>query len=228
MTGLAVDTWYYQRLTFTPWNFLRINVIDGGALFYGSEPWHFYFLQALPMLTLALLPFTIRGCYIILSQPANTRGEAREAIWVAIGTMGIFSFIGHKEWRFVQLLLPIFHCVAAHSLITISRPSPKNEGYPWLPKVKRSVIKMILAVNGPAALYFLLWHQKSQVSIADYVRQLPIGEVRSLGFLMGCHSTPWQSHMHRPELERSNSPSGYGGMLWGITCDPPARYVKGD
>lgn len=173
------------------------------------------------MLTLALLPFTLHGFYITLSQPGNN--SAREATWTAIGTIGIFSLIGHKEWRFIQLLLPIYHCSAAHSLITLSTPLSKEEAYAFLPRVKRSLVKLIIAINVPAALYFLLLHQKSQISISNYIRSLPVGEIRSLGFLMGCHSTPWQSHLHRPELERRNLTSGYGGMLWGITCDPPTK-----
>jgi len=40
------------------------------------------------------------------------------------------------------------------------------------------------------------------------------GEVRSIGFLMPCHSTPWQSHLHNPQLD-------HPGKLWAIGCEPP-------
>ncbi|GAA5946343.1 hypothetical protein JCM3765_000204 [Sporobolomyces pararoseus] len=39
-------------------------------------------------------------------------------------------------------------------------------------------------------------------------------EIKSVGFAMPCHSTPWQSHLHSKELAES-------GRAWFITCEPP-------
>ena len=47
------------------------------------------------------------------------------------------------------------------------------------------------------------------------------GELKSVAFLMPCHSTPWQSHLHRQALETPQG-SGEGGTAWFITCEPPA------
>ena len=52
----------------------------------------------------------------------------------------------------------------------------------------------------------------------SYLRSLSLngGEVRSIGFLMPCHSTPWQSHLHNPQLD-------HPGKLWAIGCEPPLQ-----
>lgn len=41
-------------------------------------------------------------------------------------------------------------------------------------------------------------------------------DLESIGFAMPCHSTPWQSHLHSPELE---------GRIWFIGCEPPVLCV---
>jgi len=38
---LLVDSLYYGKLTFTPLNFLRVN-LSSVSLFYGANPWHYY------------------------------------------------------------------------------------------------------------------------------------------------------------------------------------------
>lgn len=58
------------------------------ALFFGSEPWHFYGTAALPMLTLSLLPFTLHGSYYILKSFENT--AALEAVLVTCDLGRIF------------------------------------------------------------------------------------------------------------------------------------------
>jgi hypothetical protein len=34
---------------------------------------------------------------------------------------------------------------------------------------------------------------------------------------MPCHSTPWQSHLHKPHLASNGSQE----RLWMLTCEPP-------
>lgn len=220
---LAVDTWFYERITFTPLNFLRTNVLHGVALFYGSHAWYFYLIAATPMLLGALLPFAAHGAYLVVK--ARECKAAVDLVSIAAGVMAIYSAMGHKEWRFIQQLLPILHCIAAHSLRQLSASSPVFADYAksWRPSIKRSYIYLILLINIPGAFYFLQHHQRAQVSISNYVRNMPDGQLRSLGFLMECHMVPWQSHMHRAELETPGRRSGYGGKLWGLTCDPPTQ-----
>jgi len=38
--AVAADSWFYGKLTFTHWNFLKFNVIDEGSSSFGVDPWH--------------------------------------------------------------------------------------------------------------------------------------------------------------------------------------------
>jgi phosphatidylinositol glycan class B len=219
---LAVDTWFYGRLTFTPLNFLRVNVLEQISLFYGANPWHFYLSQGLPFDTLALLPFTLHGIYHLLRSSAGYANATR-AVSVAIGTTFAFSLLSHKEFRFIQPLLPILHCASAHSLLRLGAGQRTSSSYKWLPNIKKSHVKLILGLNIPATLIFICIHMRGQVTVTDYIHSLPADELRSVGFLMPCHSTPWQSHLHRSSLESYRGESGYGGRLWALSCEPPLR-----
>jgi len=62
MISVAADSWFYGKLTFTPWNFVKFNVIDEGSDAFGVDPWHVFFtkiMQDYIRALLLILPFSI-------------------------------------------------------------------------------------------------------------------------------------------------------------------------
>lgn len=217
----VVDLWFYGRPTLTPFNFLYFNVFRGIAASFGTLPFYAYFLAFVPFLMVALLPFLLYGVWLIL-RPAHAT-PAAEATLVTLATMVAFSCLGHKEYRFLGPLLPIFHCVTAYGLVTVSAASSQTSAYSWLPSVRKHYVQLILMGNVPVTLFCILIHQRGTIPLAHFVRNLPKGEVQSLGMAMPCYASPWQSYIHRPEFELEGVPSGYGGRLWSTTCNPPLK-----
>ena len=70
----------------------------------------------------------------------------------------------------------------------------------------------ILLLSVPTALQVVLYNGRAQIAVLEYLR--PRTDVRSLGFLMPCHSTPWQAYLHRPTMA---DPSRF----WSLGCEPP-------
>ncbi|KAJ3567955.1 hypothetical protein NP233_g6034 [Leucocoprinus birnbaumii] len=68
-----LDSLYYKRPIFTPYNFLKTN-LSSVSLFYGSNPWHYYLTQALPILCTTALPFTLHGMYTTVSNRQKGSG----------------------------------------------------------------------------------------------------------------------------------------------------------
>ena len=67
--------------------------------------------------------------------------------------------------------------------------------------------------NVPLALYASIVHQRGVIEVMSYLQQEGLeGRVDGIFFLMPCHSTPLQSHLHL------NVPVKY------ITCEPPLKY----
>ncbi|ORY78028.1 Alg9-like mannosyltransferase family-domain-containing protein [Leucosporidium creatinivorum] len=220
---LALDTRFYQTPTFTPLRFLHQNVFNSISLFYGANPFHFYLTQALPLMTLTQLPFVLHGLYLVFwRRSARTGRPGLRVAGQAVGvTVAIYSLLGHKEWRFVHPLLPVLHLFAALSLVNLYATAPYSS-YLALPHLPiRPLHALILAISLGPALYLTAFHCKGQVDVIHYLATLPVEELRSVGFLMPCHSTPWQSHLHRRELEVEGGGSGEGGRAWFITCEPP-------
>ena len=206
----ALDTAYYSAPILTPLSFISTNA-SHVSLFYGSSPWHYYFTQALPLLCGTALPFVLHGF-------AKRYDEKISIVagLVAWTTM-VYSFAGHKEWRFLHPMLPLLLLFASKSLVDAyyhrHLSSAKQD---TLPILKSHFFVLLLVL--PLLLYTTLFHSCAQISVLHYLRNIPETELQSVGFLMPCHSTPGQSHLHRPLGE---------GLVWSIGCEPPLglQYV---
>lgn len=277
---VTLDSWHYDTLAITPLAFLRRNVLDSLSLFYGVSPLHFYFSSALPVLGFTTLPFMLQGFWAALRPDVlgvdestrrryGVRGERdpvglQSLAHVSIWTVLAYSALGHKEFRFIQPLLPVLHVFAGYALALLTgsiaellslaagerqirqrqqsqrpiRPTALWQvgntirGVPramrrfqtaWKILAQRRYAQAALLAHLPFAAYLLLFHCRGQVEVMERVRQLHrAGGLESAAFLMPCHSTPWQSHLHSAGLEAQGR-SGEGGLLWFITCEPPDR-----
>jgi phosphatidylinositol glycan class B len=158
------------------------------------------------------------------------------------GTIGVYSLIGHKEWRFLMPILPLLYILTA-AYLTRSTPSSTTSSFasstsasPIYPSSARyhlppilcsffpqstirlpnpKILCILILLPLPFLTYLTLYHGAAQHSvITSYLRHDP--SVSSFGVLMPCHSIPWQSHLHREALDRES---------WFLTCEPPKTYV---
>ncbi|CAG8621289.1 8562_t:CDS:2, partial [Racocetra persica] len=93
------------------------------------------------------------------------------------------------------------------SRLTNSSTSSKNSTL-----LKFSIIFLIVT-NVPMAYYTATIHQSGVIEVMDYLRdEADKGNVKNIGFLVPCHSTPFYSNLHR-NLE-----------MWFLTCEPPVNH----
>ncbi|TFK54738.1 glycosyltransferase family 22 protein [Heliocybe sulcata] len=210
-TIVVLDSAYYNKLTFTPLNFLMTN-LSSVSSFYGSSPWHYYLSQGLPLLCTTTLPFVLHGAWLVLG-PSGT-SSSRIMLGLVAWTMTIYSLAGHKEWRFLHPLLPLLQILASKSLVDTYHSSvqPHRASRKSLP-VRIDHLCLLLATL-PAIVYVIFFHGEPQINVMHYLRSSPANELRSVGFLMPCHSTPWQAYLHKPELADP-------GRMWALGCEPP-------
>ena len=62
--------------------------------------------------------------------------------------------------------------------------------------MKRAHIVLLTLLSVPPSLHIMRWHSSAQIRVLSHLRGLPDTELRGIGFLMPCHSTPAQSHLH--------------------------------
>ncbi|KAL5490343.1 GPI10 [Sanghuangporus weigelae] len=222
---IIIDSLYFGRVTFTPLNFVRTN-LSSVSLFYGQAPWHYYLTQGLPILLNVCLLSFVFGSYDIFNRGLR---HQRTLLALIIWTIFIYSLLGHKEWRFLHPILPVMIILSAKSLVDSSITSKvarndTGQSKPLSSSVKSKSVpislktKAICALGILPGLYVMWFHGRAQISVMSYLRSLDPSNLHSVGFLMPCHSTPWQAYLHRPEFEE--------GLLWALSCEPPLHGVN--
>jgi phosphatidylinositol glycan class B len=65
--SVALDSYYYGEFpVITSLNFMRVNVSEGLSKYFGSDPFHFYIVEAIPSFFTVAVPAVIAGYYIYL------------------------------------------------------------------------------------------------------------------------------------------------------------------
>ncbi|XP_021276661.1 GPI mannosyltransferase 3 isoform X2 [Herrania umbratica] len=191
-----VDCLLYGSWVLAPLNFLKFNFLSSGGDYYGTHKWHWYFTQGFTVMLFSFLPFCLAG--IVKSKYWKLSGLIA---WV----LGLYSILGHKEFRFVLPVLPISLIFSGYSLAALEehgapngeRKGPSHIHKKW-PSKKQLAICFLLATNIPMALYMSLVHQRGTEDVMNYLSKEAAREkVKSILFLMPCHATPYYSTLHR-------------------------------
>ncbi|XP_059461276.1 mannosyltransferase APTG1 isoform X2 [Corylus avellana] len=208
-----LDRLVYGSWVLVPLNFFKFNFLSSGGDYYGTHKWHWYFTQGFPVMLFSFLPFSIAG--IIWSKQWKLSGLIA---WV----LGLYSVLGHKEFRFVLPVLPIALIFSGYALAKMKAPgAPDTKKKGSLRSHVKGSFKMrlsilfLLATNIPMALYMSLVHQRGTEDVMIFLSKEARNEkVQSILFLMPCHATPYYSSLHRnlPMRFLDCSPSEENGI----------------
>lgn len=108
---MPIDSYFWQR--FPLWPELAgfyYNAVLGSSSDWGTSPWHYYFLSALPRLLLN--PLALPLAAFALLQPA-TRAPALDLVAPNVLFVAVYSLQPHKEARFVFYVVPALAAAAA-------------------------------------------------------------------------------------------------------------------
>ncbi|CAL8351140.1 unnamed protein product [Merluccius merluccius] len=184
VSSTLIDCLFYGKWTVVQYNFLRFNVLHGMAEFYGSHPWHWYLTQGFAAVIGPHLPFFIYGCTL-----ASKR--YRILLVTLVWTIVVYSFLSHKEFRFIYPVLPFCMVFCGLSLAHLKS---------W----RRAAACGLLVANLLPALYTGLIHQRGTLDVMSHLQKLcerhsdATSTAPEVLFLMPCHSTPFYSHIHCP------------------------------
>lgn len=222
VTSQILDQWYYSNqdpdhtsletikiygdfeLIVPVWNFIKFNFVEDVAPFYGTSPWHYYIVQGIPLLLATYIPFTLYDM---------VKSKSSHSTLLVVFVIVVFSLLKHKEARFIYPVLPILHLKTLNAFLRH--------------QASKKLLSVLIFINLALGGFFNVFHQRGVNEVITYLRNngyytgspddpsdaSPV-PVTSVGFLMPCHSTPWQSHLHRSDLKSWSS-------LWFLTCEPP-------
>ncbi|XP_039274501.2 GPI alpha-1,2-mannosyltransferase 3-like [Styela clava] len=213
ITSTLIDLFYYGKFVFVPWNFFKFNVMEDMGVHYGTHPWHWYITQGIPAILTTQMIFFIFGAAFVMKHtfPAKLSTEnlkiCKCLLSLFLFTVLVYSFLGHKEFRFVLHLVPIASLFSGISLSTFSK------------KMRNTSLIFLLITNVPVALYTGLIHQRGPLEITDKLKDLLAENCisncpGSVLYLMPCHTTPLYSHLHLNVTTRF------------LTCPPNLSGIK--
>ncbi|KAJ4989259.1 Alg9-like mannosyltransferase [Stagonosporopsis vannaccii] len=102
---VLIDSFFWQSFPLWPeWIAFYYNTIEGHSADWGVSPWHFYFSNALPRLLLN--PLTYLLCIPVAVLNAATRRRSLDLLIPLLSFVALYSFLPHKEWRFIIYILP--------------------------------------------------------------------------------------------------------------------------
>eukprot|EP00898_Chlorokybus_atmophyticus_P007326 jgi/Chlat1/7595/Chrsp64S07151 len=188
LASTVIDRFLYGSWVIAPLNFLRFNLAGAGGDFYGTHPCHWYFSSGVPTMLATLLPLALYGVGL-------AAGRRAPAV-IALGTVLLYSCLGHKEFRFLFPMMPIA-VVYAGRLLKIG-------------------IAVLVVTQAVAAAYFSAIHQRGTLDVVQWLaKEAAQGRVRAVHFLTPCHVTPLYCAVHAPVQLRilDCSPSDKDGYI---------------
>ena len=210
--AMLVDRYFYGFWTIPLLGNIHFNVIEGNAELYGTHPWHWYFTAGLPAVSGLLFPFVLKAfCGRAASYWQHTLSM------IMLSYLSVLSFSGHKEFRFIQPILPLVCLLVGPQICSVVTG---KQGSASLFR-RRLVLSIFIVTNLAVTLYLGLVHQTAPISVNQEIVKMakasPSHQKES--FLIyywtgACHSTPLHSHLHAPPIRFET---------WSLDCSPDCR-----
>jgi len=188
----CVDFVFYGRWLCTPYNFVHFNVVKGYSKYFGVHPWHWYWTKALPvMIGPQVLFFALFVTRSAQTLAGPNRARIVDLLSMMVVTSVLYSFLEHKEMRFVYPLVPVAIALSAWAFVrgvcpNRLRPMPGPASALWVGCIVLHV--GVLCVVGPV-------YRCGTVNMMAFVRSRPV-IANQLDVFAGCYATPGYSHMH--------------------------------
>ncbi|KAG2053372.1 hypothetical protein BDR06DRAFT_982841 [Suillus hirtellus] len=151
VSTVTIDSYMWNQWPLWPEMYgIYFNVYQGKSSDWGTSPVHAYFLSHLPKLLLGSLPLAVLG--------AISDKRVRALMLPPVLFIALISCLGHKEWRFIIYVVPLFNIAAAR-------------GAWWMVSRRKGGLFgriMFLAAMGILALNCAITIVSTRASMANY------------------------------------------------------------
>ena len=116
---VLVDSYFWRRWLYPEGEVLFFNTVENQSSKWGTSPWPTYLTHFLPKLLLGGMPLAVWA----IVRDWLWMGRRGAVYWVpAVVFVLLYSFLPHKEWRFIIYIVPLFNLMAAHAMDTLYPP----------------------------------------------------------------------------------------------------------
>ncbi|KAL4471760.1 hypothetical protein ABPG74_008653 [Tetrahymena malaccensis] len=182
--SILLDSLYYQKLTWTAYNFFEFNILNKLSNLYGTQDPFFYLWAVIPKYYHASLPLIFYG-FFKYYQHVKKSQNSYFIIYSFFVLLALYSKIDHKEDRFI---LP---CNIGLTIFVVS-------AYYYLPfpKIKKILLSIFILVNIILFVYEGQNNQAAGFKVMNYLRNQG-DKVKSIYMFTTCNQTPFYCYLHR-------------------------------
>ncbi|GJQ13372.1 hypothetical protein GpartN1_g5163.t1 [Galdieria partita] len=105
LLSLSVDSIFWKRICFPEFEAFYFNAIRGLSKHWGVFPFYWYFTHAIPKLLMGALGGLFIGCL--------SDRRTWSLYIISFGYVVLYSFLGHKEVRFIFYVVPLWNICSA-------------------------------------------------------------------------------------------------------------------
>ncbi|MHA1586344.1 MAG: glycosyltransferase family 39 protein [Candidatus Heimdallarchaeota archaeon] len=165
MQGL-LDLFTWGSFLHSPINFFKYNIVEGLSAIHGSSPWYSYFTGFYTDFAYYFLPLLLM--FFIFGFSHKRKVKTKIMIFsIIIFWIVVFSFLAHKEFRFVMTILPLCMIMVAAGIerVVTTLQSKRNQ---------HILLSFILIFLGSTSLFLAnynfkyMWKWNSGVCNAMY------------------------------------------------------------
>lgn len=112
---LLIDSFFWQEISWPELEVLLFNTYENRSSEWGTSPWHWYFSNALVKILTGQVLLLICG---VLSHSKRISIDVRviHILFPTLSFMILYSFLPHKELRFLFPIVPGINILAAIGL----------------------------------------------------------------------------------------------------------------
>ncbi|KAG4107638.1 hypothetical protein H8356DRAFT_320628 [Neocallimastix lanati (nom. inval.)] len=112
---VSIDSYFWGKLLWPEGSVFQFNVLNNGSLAYGTSPWYSYLSIHIPKMCALAIPFALYAFY--------EKPRIRRLLTPAIFYVIVYSFLPHKETRFIFYVVPIINIAGGVGLYYIQTSS---------------------------------------------------------------------------------------------------------
>lgn len=103
--SVSFDSFFWNHLLWPEGEVLYFNAYLNRSHEWGTAPWHWYFTSALPRALGPALPLALISPFVARTRPV---------LIAPLAFVALYSFLPHKEVRFIFMAIPLFNTAAAN------------------------------------------------------------------------------------------------------------------